>query len=73
MDEINVFNRAYQLKPKDIFCVNVEGFLTNSVLWSPSFRIIGTSTYKRKHWWQFWKPRKNTFIRIMYLGGVEDE
>ena len=71
--EIDVFDRAYQLKPHDIFSVNLDGFLINAILWSHSFQIMGVSTYRRKHWWQFWKPRKNTFIKIMYLGGIEDE
>lgn len=73
MYKINVFNRTYQLKPKDIFCVNIEGFLANASLWSPSFQVVGTCTYGRKHWWQFWKPKKKIFVKIMYLGGFENE
>ena len=68
MAEINVYNRAYQLRPQDIFCVDVKTFLKTSILWSHSYQIIGTDTHKRKHWWQIWKPWKVTFIKIMYLG-----
>lgn len=73
MDEINVTHRAYQLQPNDIFDVHLENFLAEAALWSPSFRIVGTKTYKRKHWWQFWKPRKITYLKMMYLGGYENE
>ena len=73
MDEINVFNGIYKLKPKDIFRVNLEVFLVDATLWSRSFQIVGINTYKRKYWWQFWKPRRNTFIKMMYLGGYENE
>ena len=68
MTEINVFKRAYQLHPQDVFSVNVEAFLKTSTLWSHNFQIIGTDEYKRKHWWQIWKPWKIKFIKIMYLG-----
>ena len=73
MAEINGFNRVYQLQPKDIFCVNVQGFLKTPILWSHSYQIVGTDEYKRKHWWQFWKPRKVVFVKIMYLGDDKDE
>jgi hypothetical protein len=68
MAEVNVFNRVYQLQPQDVFCVNVEAFLKTPPLWTHSYQIIGTGEYKRKHWWQLWKPWKVTFIEIMYLG-----
>ena len=68
MDKINIFNRVYQLRRKDIFCVDTETFFKTSTLWNPNFQIMGTETHKRKHWWQFWRPRKRTFVRIMYLG-----
>lgn len=68
MAEINVFNRVYQLQPQDVFCVNIETFLNESVLWSHNYQILGIDKYKRKYWWQFWKPWKVTFIKIMYLG-----
>ena len=73
MESIAVYNRAFQLEPKDIFCVNVKCFLQTSSLWTHDFQILGVQTYKRKHWWQLWKPRKNIFIKIMYLGGNNNE
>ena len=73
MAGINVENRVYKLHPNDIFCVDVETFLKTSTLWSHSYQIIGTDEYRRKHWWQFWKPWKIKFIRIMYLGDNENE
>ena len=73
MEEMNRYGRVYRLQPKDIFCVNVEAFLKDSTLWSHKFQIIGTDEYKRKHWWQFWKPWKIKFIKIMYLGDNENE
>lgn len=73
MAEVNAFNRVFQLQPQDVFCVDVESFLKSSILWSHSYQIIGTGEYKRKHWWQFWKPWKTKFIKIMYLGDNENE
>lgn len=69
MNEINMPHRVYHLSRKDIFSVDVESFCQTSVLWSHDFQILGFDKYKRKHWWKFWKPRFNTFARLMYLGG----
>ena len=68
----NVY-RVCKLQSNDTFSIHLDTFLTDSVLWSHSFQIMGVGSYKRKHWWQFWKPRKITFIKMMYLGGLEDE
>lgn len=73
MAEINESNRVYELRPNDIFCVDVETFLKTSTLWSHNYQILGTDEYKRKHWWQLWKPRKIIFIKIMYLGESQNE
>ena len=73
MAEINTLHRVYKLQPKDTFCVNFEAFLKDSSLWSHRFQIIGTYEYKRKYWWQFWKPWKTKFIKIMYLGDNKNE
>ena len=72
MAEVNTFNRTYQLRPKDIFCVDVEAFLKSSILWGHNYQILGTYERRRKHWWQFWKPWKIRFIKIMYLGDNEN-
>ena len=73
MAEINVYNRVFQLQPKDVSCVNIEAFLKTSTLWSHSYQILGVDEHKRKHWWQLWKPRKIIFIKIMYLGDKKNE
>ena len=65
---INVFNRTYRLRPKDVFCVDIKTFLKESILWSHDYQILGVDKHRRKHWWQFWKPWRITYIKIMYLG-----
>lgn len=62
---IGSYCRAYRLNHKDVFCVDVKTFLSNSTLWSNDYQIVGTSVIKRK-WWQFWK-KNITFVKIMYI------
>ena len=66
--EIGSWQRVYRLRNGDVFCVDVNTFLKNSTLWSHEYQIMGTDKIKRKKWWQFWKPKYNTFVKLKYLG-----
>ena len=60
--------RVYKIHNGDIFSVNINTFLAESLLWSHDFQILKTITHKRKHWWQLWKPWKTIEIQMMYIG-----
>ena len=67
-------NRLYEIKHGDVFVLNEQA--VKSLLHLPIKKlplgkkmepsIICTEKVKRKHWWQFWKP-KYTTAKFMYI------
>jgi hypothetical protein len=65
---------VYQLRHEDIFIVNYIAFKKtfgmsirkiklNEIM---SKHFVCMEKIKRKHWWQFWKPRY-TGVKVMYV------
>lgn len=59
--------RCYELRRGDFFTVDLNSFMSNSVLWTKSFQILKFNNHKRK-WWQFWKPKNRILVNLLYLG-----
>lgn len=59
--------RCYMLTKGDVFAVDLNLFMSNSVLWTKSFQILKFNNHKRK-WWQFWKPKNRVLVNLLYLG-----
>ena len=63
--------RGYRLRKGDIFSIDLNSFMTTSILWNSQFQIMKFDKYKRK-WWKIWKPKYTYFVRLMYLGEGEE-
>ena len=59
--------RGYELKRGDIFSIDLNTFMSSSILWNDPYQILKFDKYKRK-WWKIWKPKYTYFVKIEFLG-----
>lgn len=59
--------RGYELKRGDIFSIDLNTFMSSSILWNDPYQILKFDKYKRK-WWKIWKPKYTYFVKIDFLG-----
>ena len=61
--------RIYEIHCGDMFSVNLDNFISEPLLWTRDFQIRKIDTYKRRYWWQFWKPKKTVIVSMMCVKG----